>query len=103
MSSSELSSHLRVMPSQSRLISSSELARELGITRQTIARWVQRGVITPASVTARGQARFDMEQAKRELRVHTRREAGVRNALASQDRRDALVISPHAVVVLLVT
>ncbi len=62
------------MPSQSRLISSSELARELGVTRQTIARWVRRGVITPVSVTAGGQARFDMEQAKRELLEHTKRE-----------------------------
>lgn len=62
------------MPSQSRLISSSELARELGVTRQTIARWVRRGVITPATITAGGQARFDMEQAKHDLREHNQRE-----------------------------
>lgn len=68
------SSYVRGMPAQSRLISSSELARELGVTRQTVARWVRRGVITPATVTAGGQARFDMEQAKRELREHTKRD-----------------------------
>ncbi|MGI8308414.1 MerR family transcriptional regulator [Saccharopolyspora hattusasensis] len=61
------------MPGQPRLVSSSELARELGVTRQTVARWVRRGVI-PATVTAGGQARFDVEQAKRELREHTRRD-----------------------------
>lgn len=61
------------MPAQPRLVSSSELARELGVTRQTVARWVRRGVITPATVTAGGQARFDMEQAKSELRDHAQR------------------------------
>ncbi|SDZ52711.1 DNA binding domain-containing protein, excisionase family [Saccharopolyspora shandongensis] len=62
------------MSGQPRLVSSSELARELGVTRQTVARWVRRGVITPVTVTAGGQARFDMEQAKRELREHTQRD-----------------------------
>ncbi|MEV0698236.1 MerR family transcriptional regulator [Saccharopolyspora sp. NPDC050389] len=62
------------MPGQPRLVSSSELARELGVTRQTVARWVRSGVITPVTVTAGGQARFDMEQAKRELREHRRRD-----------------------------
>ncbi|WP_190822701.1 helix-turn-helix domain-containing protein [Saccharopolyspora pogona] len=60
------------MSGQPRLVSSSELARELGVTRQTVARWVRGGVITPATVTAGGQARFDVEKAKSELREHRR-------------------------------
>lgn len=42
--------------------------------RQTVARWVRGGVITPITVTAGGQARFDMEQAKGELREHRPRD-----------------------------
>ncbi|MCC5697380.1 helix-turn-helix domain-containing protein, partial [Klebsiella pneumoniae] len=53
---------------RTRLIASSELARELGVSRSTIARWVQNGWIKPALVTAGGQARFDLDDIKEQLR-----------------------------------
>ncbi|WP_330218022.1 helix-turn-helix domain-containing protein, partial [Saccharopolyspora rectivirgula] len=52
---------------RTRLIASSELARELGVSRSTIARWVQNGWIKPALVTAGGQARFDLDDIKEQL------------------------------------
>ncbi|WP_211210313.1 hypothetical protein [Actinopolyspora halophila] len=33
-----------------------------------MARWVREGVITPASRTAGGQSRFDLDEVKRQLR-----------------------------------
>ncbi|GGJ01543.1 hypothetical protein GCM10011581_43430 [Saccharopolyspora subtropica] len=62
------------MPGSARLVSSSEVARELGVTRQTVARWVRQGIITPAAVTAGGQARFDVDQVKQQLREHGRKQ-----------------------------
>ncbi|MGW5791003.1 excisionase family DNA-binding protein [Saccharopolyspora sp. NPDC003752] len=62
------------MPESARLITSSEVARKLGVSRQTVARWVREGVITPAFVTAGGQGRFDLEQVKHQLREHGQRQ-----------------------------
>ncbi|GAA0516687.1 hypothetical protein GCM10011581_46680 [Saccharopolyspora subtropica] len=61
------------MPGSARLITSSEVARELGVARQTVNRWVREGVITPIIVTAGGQGRFDIEEVKRQLREHGQR------------------------------
>ncbi|WP_282975243.1 MerR family transcriptional regulator [Saccharopolyspora erythraea] len=55
-------------------MSSSEVARELGVTRQTVARWVRQGIVTPAAVTAGGQARFRLDEVKQQLREHTLRQ-----------------------------
>ncbi|MGW1681654.1 helix-turn-helix domain-containing protein [Saccharopolyspora sp. NPDC002376] len=62
------------MPSSARLITSSEVARELGVARQTVNRWVREGVITPTIVTAGRQGRFDIEEVKRQLREHGQRQ-----------------------------
>ncbi|WP_083821652.1 helix-turn-helix domain-containing protein [Saccharopolyspora spinosa] len=62
------------MSGSARLVSSSEVARALGVTRQTVARWVRQEIITPASVTAGGQARFNLEAVKQQLREHGRRQ-----------------------------
>ncbi|WP_346072228.1 MerR family transcriptional regulator [Saccharopolyspora thermophila] len=62
------------MPDSARLVTSSEVARELGVARQTVARWVREGVITPAVVTAGGQGRFNIEEVKRQLREHGQRQ-----------------------------
>lgn len=50
-----------------KLSTSGELASELGVTPRTVARWVQRGWITPAVITAGGHFRFDIEDVRRQL------------------------------------
>ncbi|TQM55950.1 helix-turn-helix domain-containing protein [Halopolyspora algeriensis] len=50
------------------LLTSSEVARELGVSRTTVARWVRDGWVVPAVVTAGGQARFDLAEVKTQLR-----------------------------------
>lgn len=50
-----------------RLLTSGELAAELGVSTQSIARWAREGIITPASVTAGGHYRWDLQKVKSEL------------------------------------
>lgn len=52
-----------------RLVSSGEVARELGVAVQTVSRWVRRGWIRPEYVTPGGQARFDLDTVKAQLRA----------------------------------
>lgn len=51
-----------------RLLTSSQLAAELGLSRQSIARYAKRGLITPEVVTPGGQYRWDLETVRRQLR-----------------------------------
>ncbi|WP_093423303.1 MerR family transcriptional regulator [Saccharopolyspora flava] len=57
---------------QPKLLTSSQLALELGVSRRSIARYVQAGVLVPEIYTPGGQARFDLEASKRQLREYTR-------------------------------
>jgi excisionase family DNA binding protein len=61
--------------SDRRLLRSSEVASALGVSRTTIYRWVQDGVITPELTTHGGQARFDLEAVRRQLEEAQGREA----------------------------
>jgi DNA-binding transcriptional MerR regulator len=58
---------------QPKLLTSSQLALELGVSRRSIARYVQAGILVPELYTPGGQARFDLEDSKRQLREHTRK------------------------------
>lgn len=53
-----------------KLVSTKEVADEIGVARQTVSRWVRDGVITPARRTAGGQSRFDLDDVKRQLKAH---------------------------------
>ncbi|MEV0057271.1 helix-turn-helix domain-containing protein [Saccharopolyspora shandongensis] len=60
-----------------RLLSSGELAKELGISRRSISRYADAGLITIALVTPGGKYRFELETVRQELRE-----------LARQHRKD---------------
>lgn len=56
-----------------RLVTSAELARELGLSARSVQRYRQQGVIEPEVVSPGGHARWDVEavrQKLRELREH---------------------------------
>jgi hypothetical protein len=55
----------------SRYVPTGIAARELGVGRQTLARWKSEHLVTPALVTPGGHARWDVEDLKRQL--HERR------------------------------
>lgn len=51
-----------------RLLSSGELAKELGISRRSISRYADEGLISIALVTPGGKYRFDPDIVREELR-----------------------------------
>lgn len=51
-----------------RLVSTSVAARELGVARSTLQRWVKRGLIEPDLMTPGGQYRWDVERLRENLR-----------------------------------
>lgn len=51
-----------------RLVTTSELARALGLHSRTIQRYRAEGVITPEIETPGGHARWDIEKVKQQLR-----------------------------------
>lgn len=51
-----------------RLISTGEVAKALGLSRSSIARYAADGRLTPELVTPGGQYRWDLESVKAELR-----------------------------------
>ncbi|MGI8306120.1 helix-turn-helix domain-containing protein [Saccharopolyspora sp. ASAGF58] len=59
-----------------KLLTSSQLADELGVSRRSVARYVQAGILVPELFTPGGQARFDLEDSKEQLREHTRKMRG---------------------------
>ena len=51
-----------------RLVATGVAARELGVSRATLARWWQVGLVEPAVVTAGGHARWDVDALRNQLR-----------------------------------
>jgi len=54
-----------------RLLTSSQVAELIGVSRHTVANWVRAGKLTPSTVTFGGQYRFrwsEVEQQMREAR-----------------------------------
>ncbi|MFC5232774.1 helix-turn-helix domain-containing protein [Pseudonocardia zijingensis] len=58
-----------------RLLTTGELARELGLSARSIARWAQEGKLQPTLVTPGGQYRWQSEDVREQLRqLRTRRD-----------------------------
>ncbi|MEY8040567.1 MerR family DNA-binding transcriptional regulator [Saccharopolyspora cebuensis] len=53
---------------QKRLVTSGELARELGISPRTVARYVREGLLVPTETTLGGHYRWDIEQVREQIR-----------------------------------
>ncbi len=51
-----------------KLVATGEAAREIGVARTTLFRWWKAGLVEPELVTAGGQARWDVESLKKQLR-----------------------------------
>ena len=51
-----------------RLLTTGELARELGLSARSLARWAQEGQLTPTLVTPGGQYRWELEDVREQLR-----------------------------------
>ena len=51
-----------------RLLSSGELAKELGISRRSISRYADEGLISVALVTPGGRYKFDLDVVREEMR-----------------------------------
>jgi excisionase family DNA binding protein len=58
----ELSGHLKANGHSRQLVSSSEAARLLGVSQQTLNRAVRDGRVRPAAVTPGGHRRFDSSE-----------------------------------------
>lgn len=56
-----------------KLLTSSQLADELGLSRRSITRYVTAGILEPEFYTPGGQARFDLEKSLAQLREHSRK------------------------------
>ena len=57
-----------------RLLTSSEVARRAGVSRRTVASWVQQGILAPDFVTAGGHYRFRWSSVERQLREQRQRD-----------------------------
>lgn len=62
------------MPDGERLVLPGEAARALGVATSTLARWRRDGLITPAEMTAGGQARYRLSELRDEVREIYRRQ-----------------------------
>jgi excisionase family DNA binding protein len=54
--------------SDDRLISTGEVARAVGLSRQTIQRYQREGLLTPVFVTTGGHARWKLDEVMNQLR-----------------------------------
>jgi 8-oxo-dGTP pyrophosphatase MutT (NUDIX family) len=52
---------------QRRYVASGDAARALGVDRATLWRWQKAGIVTPATITAGGQARWDLDVLRHQL------------------------------------
>jgi DNA-binding transcriptional MerR regulator len=52
-----------------RLVTTRELARQIGLSERTIQRYRAEGLITPEIESKGGHARWDVESVKRQLRA----------------------------------
>jgi excisionase family DNA binding protein len=51
-----------------RLLTTGELARELGVSRGAVLKWANDGLITPAFTTPGGHLRWDLDDVRRQVR-----------------------------------
>ncbi|RRO17006.1 helix-turn-helix domain-containing protein [Saccharopolyspora rhizosphaerae] len=57
------------MSNKEPLLTSAQVARELGVAAGTVARWVRAGWLTATSTTAGGQSRFLLSEVKEQLKA----------------------------------
>ena len=50
------------------LLTTAQVARQLGISPRTLARYAERGILVPAVVLPSGHRRWDMDDVRRQLR-----------------------------------
>ena len=70
---------------QGALVGTGEAARSIGVARNTLVRWADAGLVTPADETLGGHLRWDLEQ----LRAQVQRIKDERRA-AREERRQPL-------------
>jgi excisionase family DNA binding protein len=58
-----------------RLLSTGELARELGVSRGAVLKWANDGLIVPAFTTPGGHLRWDLEDVRRQVRELRQRDS----------------------------
>ena len=51
-----------------RLLTTGELARELGVSRGAVVKWARDGLIVPEFTTPGGHLRWDLEDVRRQVR-----------------------------------
>ena len=51
-----------------RLLTTGELARELGVSRGAVLKWANDGLITPGFTTPGGHLRWNLEDVRRQVR-----------------------------------
>jgi DNA-binding transcriptional MerR regulator len=56
-----------------RLLTTGQLARELGLSARSLARWAQEGQLKPTLVTPGGQYRWEVEDVRQQLRALRKR------------------------------
>ncbi|NKQ52833.1 MerR family transcriptional regulator [Amycolatopsis sp. K13G38] len=56
------------MSENEELVPTGTAAQRIGVHRGTLVRWWQRGLVAPALITPGGQARWDVDNLKRQLR-----------------------------------
>jgi excisionase family DNA binding protein len=54
------------------LMTSSELAKRLGVSTRTVSRWVQQGRLEPTFTTPGGQFRYAWQDVRRQLGLRDR-------------------------------
>lgn len=65
-------SYSQVMNAE-RLLTTGELAKALGISQRSVARYAQTGQLEPALVTPGGQYRWDLDDVHRQLKAMRKR------------------------------
>lgn len=62
------------MPDEPELVTTTEAAKRIGVSRRTLAQWWGDGKVTPTSITLGGHARWDVDDLRRQIREWRLRE-----------------------------
>jgi hypothetical protein len=63
-----------------KLLTTGQVAAELGVTRGTILKWMKAGIVTAESETAGGQQRWELATVQRQISEHRAKRAADRAA-----------------------